>query len=247
MTLYISGSETGCGAGGNHPPSDLPLGRRGLGVGRGAGGGLCPGREEGEGLARALQAARGPHRGQGGRPRRPAPQLPFIQLRADPLAITPGLDFFPHLKKKSVGEGEGNRKGAPLWSGKGELLHLEREREKERGREGRGEKERQRQREMGGSGRQRVRGSTVNAWRTHLSPPTLAEKAARNPSLLSSSVLHAQWEGCSAICSTLRRLLAVTGQGSVLLKIQEGPEARFTHVQGVEGRNQALSASGGSG
>lgn len=87
----------------------------------------------------------------------------------------------------------------------------------------------------------------MNAWRTHLSPPTLAEKAAKNPSLLSSSVLHAQWEGCSGVCSRLRRRLAMTDQGSVFLKIQEGPEARFTHVQGVEGRNQALSASGGSG
>lgn len=92
MTLSISGSETGCGAGGNHPPSDLPRGSLGLGVGRGDGGGLCPGREEGEGLARALQATGRPHLGQGGREHRPAPQLPFIQSRADPLAITPGLD-----------------------------------------------------------------------------------------------------------------------------------------------------------
>ena len=93
VTLYISGSETGCGAGGNHPPSDLPRGHRGhrgLGVGRGAGGCFYPGREEGEGLARALQAAGRPHGGQGGSARRPAPQLPFIQRRADPLAITPG-------------------------------------------------------------------------------------------------------------------------------------------------------------
>ena len=90
VTLYISGLETGCGAGGNHPPSDLPRGHRGLGVGRGAVCCFYPGREEGEGLARALQAAGRPHGGQGGSARGPAPQLPFIQRRADPLAITPG-------------------------------------------------------------------------------------------------------------------------------------------------------------
>lgn len=58
MTLGISGSETGCGAGGNHPPSDLPRGRRGLGAGRGSGGSWSPRREEGARRAGALTGRR---------------------------------------------------------------------------------------------------------------------------------------------------------------------------------------------
>lgn len=67
---------------------------------------------------------------------------------------------------------------------------------REKGEKGGREEETERERE-------RVIGSGVNSWRTHVSPSTLEEKAAKNPSLLSASVLHTPWEGCSGTCSRL--------------------------------------------
>lgn len=75
--------------------------------------------------------------------------------------------------------------------------------------------------------RQRVRGSIVNAWRTHLSPNHPSRRGSQK-SKCTQLVRTARPVGgmLSYRFQTLRRLLAMTDQRSVLLKIQEGLDSR---------------------
>lgn len=159
-TIYPAGDWVW--GGGNHPPPTFPAAPRPRCRARS---GRQP-QPRGQRGTRGRRGARG-WRGPGSRGLSPALSLHSFgtrQIRYYSTGSTPLLVF------QWVGEGEGNRRGALLCSGKGELPNLEREKEERM--EGA-----QRQTDRHG-----VKGSGLKAWRTRLSPATLARWAAPDPS-----------------------------------------------------------------